>query len=72
MKPSLIQKIVNAILLLGPIVGAFVAAAAVRASEPVQEVAIIAVDFQGEWGPGAGSNESGSAAGSGEVRVTLQ
>src|SRR5690242_12522817 len=40
MKTSLAQKIVNATLLLGPIVAAFVAAAAVRAGEPGPTVTI--------------------------------
>src|SRR5690349_24405418 len=44
MKPSLIQKIVNATLLLAPIAGAFLAAAAVRAAEPGPTVTLLAVD----------------------------
>jgi hypothetical protein len=54
MQPSLIPKLVNATLLLAPIVGAFVAAAAVRAAEPVPTVTITALD--------ADATESGHAA----------
>lgn len=54
MKSSLIQKIVNATLLLAPLTGAFIAAAAVRASEPVPTVTITALD--------ADATESGHAA----------
>jgi hypothetical protein len=44
MKASLAQKIVNAVLLLTPIIGAIVASAAVRAAEPVPTVKITALD----------------------------
>jgi hypothetical protein len=54
MKPSLIQKLVNAVLLLGPLAGAIIAAAAVRASEPPPTVTITALD--------ADATESGHAA----------
>ena len=54
MRPSQIQKLVNATLLLAPIVGALVAAAAVRAAEPVPTVTITALD--------ADATESGHAA----------
>ena len=54
MKPSLIQKIVNATLLLAPIIGAFAAAAAVRAAEPVPTITLTALD--------ADATESGHAA----------
>ncbi|MEJ0038276.1 MAG: hypothetical protein WDO68_19715 [Gammaproteobacteria bacterium] len=54
MKTSLVQKIVNATLLLGPIVGALVAAAAVRAAEPGPTVTITTLD--------ADATEAGHAA----------
>ena len=44
MKPSLVRKIVNATLLLTPIVGALVASAVVRAAESVPTVTITTMD----------------------------
>ena len=44
MKPSLVQKIVNAVLLLTPIIGALIASAAVRAAEERPSVTITALD----------------------------
>jgi hypothetical protein len=54
MKPALIRKLVNAILLLAPLVGAIVAAAVVRASEPLPTVTISTLD--------ADATEAGHAA----------
>ena len=54
MKSSLAQKIVNAALLLTPIIGALVASAAVRAAEPLPTVTITALD--------ADATETGHAA----------
>jgi hypothetical protein len=44
MKPSLAEKLVNAVLLLTPIIGAIVASAAVRAAEALPTVKITALD----------------------------